>query len=157
MNFSQKDIDRFWKKVDIKGDDECWNWTACLDRGGYGKFQLNDKSVRAHRCSLFLKKGEPPLNKPLALHLCKQNKKCVNPNHLYYGDDPDNGRDKVKDDTQAKGENHGRSKLTENDVKEIRQKYIPYKYSSIKLAEEYEVSSQLIGRIINNKSWKHVK
>lgn len=156
MDFSQKDIDRFWSKVDKKGDDECWNWLAGLDKLEYGQFRLNYKIEKAHRCSLFLEKGEGPVDKPLALHLCKQNRKCVNPNHLYYGNHQDNMNDKKKDGTQNKGESQGSSKLTEVQVREIRQKYIPREYTQKKLAEEYGVTHDQISRIINNKYWKHL-
>lgn len=156
MNFSQEDINRFWKKVDIKSEDECWDWLAGLFKKGYGAFWLNGKNERAHRCSLVLAHAVQPLNKPLALHTCKQNPRCCNPNHLYYGDDPDNKRDIVKDGTQPTGENHGLSKLTEIQVSEIRQKYIPREYSSRKLAKEYKVVKSNILEIINNQSWKHI-
>ena len=157
MNFSQNDIDRFWSKVDKKGDDECWNWLACLDKGGYGRFWFNGKTVKAHRCSLVLAHAVQPLNKTWALHTCLTNPKCVNPNHLYYGNQPDNERDKVKDGTHARGERNGCCKLTEQQVRDIREKYIPHKYSTHKLAKEYEISQSQIKMIINNKSWKHVE
>lgn len=157
MNFSQEDEDRFWSKVDIKGEDECWNWLACLDKKNrYGKFQLNYKSECANRCSLVLAHAVQPLNKTWALHTCKQNPKCCNPNHLYYGDRTDNERDKVKDGTILKGETNGNSKLTEIQVREIREKYIPREYTLKILAEEYGVELNQISRIINNKLWKHI-
>jgi len=156
MNFSQKNLINFWKKVDIKGEDECWNWTASLKGDGYGQFKLNGTMKGAHCCSLFLAHAVQPLNKPLTLHLCAGNRKCVNPNHLYYGDQPDNERDKVKDGTILKGESQWNSKLTEQQVREIRKKYIPREYTQKKLAEEYEISRSVIYRIINYKNWKHV-
>ena len=157
MNFSQKNIVNFWKKVDKKGEDECWNWTAALDNDGYGKFNLNRKTKGAHCCSLFLSHAVQPLNKTWALHTCLGNPKCCNPNHLYYGDQPDNERDKVKDGTLARGKTHGRSKLTEVEVREIRQKYITGEYTQKILGEEYKIDKSTIGRIINNKRWKHLK
>ena len=157
MNFSQKDIDRFWSKVDKKGEDECWNWLTGLFDDGYGAFKLNGKTVKAHRCSLVLAHAVPPLNKTWALHTCLTNPKCVNPNHLYYGDQPDNERDKVKDGTHARGEIQGTSKITEIKVREIREKYIPRKYTYKKLAKEYEMSYTQIKRIIKNESWKHLQ
>ena len=157
MNFSQKDIDRFWKKVDIKSQDECWNWTGSIrTKNGYGGFSVNGTTKGAHCCSLFLEKGEAPLNKPLALHLCKENRKCVNPKHLYYGDHPQNYQDQIRDGTQARGERHGHSKLNETQVREIRGKYIPCEYTVRDLAEEYKVCVATIRDIINNKSWRHV-
>ena len=156
MNFSQNDEDRFWKKVNKKGEDECWDWTAGLSGEGYGKFQLNGKSINSHRCSLFLAHAVQPLNKPFALHTCKENKKCCNPNHLYYGDNQDNSNDKKKDNTMSIGILNGNCKLKEEQVREIKLKYIPRKYTLKKLANEYNISKQMIGFIINNKSWKHL-
>lgn len=41
-------------------------------------------------------------------------------------------------------------------VLEIRRKYIPWEYGTIKLAAEYGVSQHLIMRIIHRKSWTHI-
>ena len=157
MNLSEEDKKRFWSKVDKRGENECWNWTEGLFTNGYGQFWLNGKGEKAHRVSLFLEKGEPTITKSFALHTCLKNRKCCNPNHLYYGDHQENMNDKIKDGTQPKGENHSESKLTEVQVREIRQKYIPRKYTQQKLAEEYSVSHILIGKIINSQIWKHVE
>jgi hypothetical protein len=54
------------------------------------------------------------------------------------------------------GENHPHSKLTENQVREIRAKHIPYKYSAAKLAKEYGVAQISIKRILNRRFWRHV-
>lgn len=52
-----------------------------------------------------------------------------------------------------KGENNGRSKLTQKEVDEIRAKYIPYKYTAVKLAKEYGVYKSTIKKIINKTTW----
>jgi len=157
MNLSEKDKKRFWSKVDKRGENECWNWIGRLNQNSYGQFDLNKSPKKSHRISLFLEKGEPPIDKQFALHTCKQNPKCCNPNHLYYGNYKDNERDKVKDGTHSKGETQGSSKLTEEQVREIRKKYIPYKYTIKKLSKEYFISQAVICEIINNKYWKHVQ
>lgn len=55
------------------------------------------------------------------------------------------------------GENHGMSKLTDEKVKEIRQKYERNGlYNTYYLAKKYNVSRTLIGLVINNKIWKRV-
>lgn len=71
-------VKRFWKK--IEKSDNCWNWTASLDKDGYGKFTNNKKSVKAHRFSYELLKEYIPKGFQLD-HLC-HNRKCVNPDHL---------------------------------------------------------------------------
>lgn len=55
-----------------------------------------------------------------------------------------------------KGSKNGRSLLKEEQVVEIRNKYIPYKYSAKKLALEYNVSESCITHILNNTSWKNI-
>ena len=55
-----------------------------------------------------------------------------------------------------KGSSVGTAKLTELEVLEIRGKYIPILYSSIKLSKEFNVSKQTILGIINRTSWKHI-
>ena len=54
------------------------------------------------------------------------------------------------------GETHYDSKLSKIQVLEIREKYVPRKYSTYKLAKEYDVHQSTIHRIINDKIWKHI-
>lgn len=72
--------ERFWSKVDRRGDDECWEWTASRNHFGYGKFSKGNSWVRAHRFSWELANG--PIPDGLVIdHLCR-NTACVNPAHL---------------------------------------------------------------------------
>lgn len=64
-------------------------------------------------------------------------------------------RQKMKD-AQQRGVNHHNSKLNEVMVREIRQKYVPRRYSYGKLAKEYGVDKKTILRIIQGKTWTHV-
>lgn len=61
-----------------------------------------------------------------------------------------------KKDKIRRGERNGRAKLTEKQVIQIRAKYVPYKYSTIKLAKEYNVSNVLVGMIVRNEIWNHI-
>jgi len=58
--------------------------------------------------------------------------------------------------TQNIGMLNGFSKLNDKQVLEIREKYIPRKYSSRKLAKEYNVEKGCILSIVNRKSWTHI-
>ena len=71
---------RFWSKVKMGNPDDCWLWTAKIERNGYGRFWLDGHSVEAHRFAYELIRG--PIPKGLTIdHLCR-NKACVNPAHL---------------------------------------------------------------------------
>lgn len=71
---------RFWSKVALVGPDECWLWTASLDRHGYGRFWSGTKMVRAYRFAYESTFGLIPPGLELD-HLCRV-RKCVNPWHL---------------------------------------------------------------------------
>lgn len=49
--FIKGDIEaRFWSHVDRRGDDECWPWTAYVDKKGYGIFRVEEgTNTPAHR------------------------------------------------------------------------------------------------------------
>jgi len=82
----------FWTHVDTQGPDDCWNWTACKNYDGYGRWRYHGKQYYAHRVSIYLETGEwPPANK-FVCHICN-NPSCVNPAHLYVGTHQDNMED----------------------------------------------------------------
>jgi hypothetical protein len=147
------DRQRFWQKVCIGADDECWNWLGCLTLGGHGQFWVNGKHVYAHRYSKSLLE-EIPAHK-IVCHKC-DNASCVNPNHLYVGTYSENMRDKARTPAHFQpdnaGEKHGLAKLTEQDVRDIRSSIL----SERKLAKVMNVSPRTIGLIRSRKRWRHV-
>lgn len=77
-DMTDKDIARFWAKVDKSGD--CWNWTAATIRSGYAVIRFRGKKVLAHRFAYALAYGGCTNNLVID-HKC-HNKRCVNPAHL---------------------------------------------------------------------------
>lgn len=91
---------RFWSKVTILQDSECWLWTGSRNEKGYGTFTMNrfEPPVLASRFAFETR--NPPLGKDFALHRC-DNPPCVNPAHLFRGNAMDNTMDMM-----AKGRHH---------------------------------------------------
>jgi len=73
-------LNRFWSKVQINAEGECWPWTASLNGRGYGQIGQAGKIRSAHRVMWEVARG--PIPKGLTVdHLCR-NRRCVNPAHL---------------------------------------------------------------------------
>lgn len=71
---------RLWSRVDRKGPEECWPWTAYLGKDGYGMLRHNGRQQNAHRVAYELLIGPIPDGLQLD-HLCRV-RHCVNPAHL---------------------------------------------------------------------------
>ena len=72
--------------------DTCIEWDENL-ANGYGVVQFKGKQWLVHRLMMFLLKPEEFAKGLDVLHKC-DNKKCYNPNHLYFGTQLDNEKDK---------------------------------------------------------------
>lgn len=72
----------------------CWIWTGAKNKrsGNRGKIKINKKWTSASRGSWLAFKGEIPKDM-YVLHTC-DNPECVNPNHLYIGNNSDNQKDR---------------------------------------------------------------
>lgn len=86
---------RFWSKVG-RAESGCWEWQwSVFKQTGYGQFALDSKTpVNAHRMSWELVNGTVPSGL-FVLHKC-DNRKCVNPEHLFLGNQQDNMEDMAK-------------------------------------------------------------
>jgi len=92
---NEDDEDRFWKKVDIRGSDDCWGWTASKNNDGYGQFHFKRKCRRAHRVVLVIFGRMNISDDVVVMHTC-DNPSCVNPNHLVIGTQSENMWDASK-------------------------------------------------------------
>ena len=150
--YNAKSLARYWSKVDCSaGLFACWLWVAALDRDGYGKIWLNGCNIRSHRVAWELVHGSIPEGMRV-LHTC-DNPACCQPLHLFLGTDADNVRDKTLKGRQARGHKIGVSKLTEDQVKTIREQYAKGQSQS-SIARDYNVTQSAIFYIVRGKVWK---
>jgi hypothetical protein len=154
--------DRFWYRV--HKTDTCWLWTGAKHPGGYGQFPLypigpdmvptgRPTNTRASRVSWILHKGPIPEGM-WVLHKC-DTPSCVNPEHLFLGTAATNTADCVSKKRNAVGITNGHSKLTEQQVRDIRLK-AKNGSSQSSLCREYSLSPGAICMIISRKRWSHI-
>lgn len=147
--------ERFWEKVARSDPDKCWEWTASTRKSGHGHFYPRaGKCVQAHRFAWEEIVGPIPEGM-FVLHRC-DNPPCVNPRHLKIGTQADNMRDRDSRNRQARGERQHLSKLTEDDVREIRSRYHAGEATGYVLAKQFGVTPSNIYYIIKKDTWKHV-
>lgn len=153
----EKERERFFAKVNKNGSNDCWEWNGYLFETGYGKVsikRLHKNALKAHRVSYMMHCGPIPKGMKIC-HKC-DNRKCVNPAHLFLGTQQDNVKDMIAKGRNAntKGSANGNSKLTESDIKEI------VKLLSIKNNKEigaiYKVTHSTISLIRLGKRWSEV-
>ena len=130
----------------------CIEWTGAL-RAGYGQLHLRRLSanIPAHRVSWMRHNGPIP-DGIFVCHKC-DNRKCVNPEHLFLGSAADNSADMV-----SKGRSKGcprpgatnpRARLLPAEVEAIR-------FSSASCRElslAFEISKSQIHRIKTRAQW----
>lgn len=152
---------RFWAKVEKT--DGCWLWTGTVGQRGYGSMSVFGKARRATHVAIWLADGEWPSAGMFVCHHC-DNPRCVRRSHLFVGSQSENMRDcvrkrrhrftKVPTEVKPRGEQHGRSKLTTNDVRMIRAS--KGRVSRRSLAARLGVHHLTVARIQRRESWAHI-
>ncbi len=153
----------YWAKGDVKGkllhfvekqDNGCWKWTGNVSHYGYGRICYDSKAYFAHRVSYELFKGK--IDDGLYVcHAC-DNPQCVNPDHLFLGDQKANMADCKAKGRYHHGERTGGAKLTDAVVTKIIEHGKNKTYSHSKLGEMFGVSRSEIGSILAGQRWLHL-
>jgi hypothetical protein len=178
INLSKSDQDRFWSKVEIGSDDECWNWLPkARSHSGYGVFKIANGrpggvNIVSSRIAAFLAFGTPPEGRPNALHSC-DNPACCNPAHLRWGNQKDNVSDAIMRGRQKKppikrafqgpppppayrkGEKVWNQSLDEETVRLIWRRFMSGE-SSARIAKDLGKSAYVVYDVVRGKSWRHL-
>jgi len=147
------DRDRVLRNIEVDGETGCWNWKKCTSVDGYGRVQWRGDNIGAHRLSWMLFNGK--IKDGLCVcHVC-DNRKCVNPEHLWLGTQTENIADM---DAKGRRREYGRdssplAKLDRKTVLEIRKTWSPAKGRADEFSDRYGVSRTQIYRILSGASW----
>ena len=133
----------------------CWDWVGKCYPNGYGSLQINYKSCLAHRVSWELYRSPIPEGH-VVCHGC-DNRRCVNPDHLFLGTQKENVDDMMrkKRNKPPRGVRSGKTHLTESDVKRIRARAAAGELQK-DIAHDHGLSSKQISVIVARKQWAHI-
>jgi hypothetical protein len=155
--------------------DGCWKWSGRKLKDGRGVVWLNGKNVTAPRVAWYLKTGNFISDRSvLVCHTCDV-PECCNPDHLFLGTVSDNALDASSKKrlyvqrnphecffaknpyVKARGEDHGRAKLTAENVLLIRSEYDKDNQVDLnEFADKFGVTRFAVVKVVQRKTWKHV-
>lgn len=184
MAGKQKPIEpRFWANVKKAGPDDCWEWTASKTPAGYGKICVFGKHRMAHRVSFWMATGEDLDGGYYVCHRC-DNPGCVNPAHLWNGDNSENISDayskgrmisqtdpsriargdahpakradvRLAHKLRQQGEKSHRAKLTEAEAIFAHQMRADG-MTHQKIADHFGITREAISCLLRGENWSHI-
>lgn len=129
--------------------DECRIWTI---NPVLQTFTVDGKRMVASRWVCEQAHGNPPTPLHQATHSCGQGHLgCLNPGHLRWGTNTENQHDRIAHETTNRGRRNGANKLTEEQVREIRQ--LDPGMGPSRVAEMFDVHPNTIRDIRKGRRW----
>lgn len=151
--------DAILENITIDIGTQCWNWTSGIDAYGYGSIRISGKAFKAHRLSyVLLSKPHEITEIPSEMCICHRcdNRRCVNPDHLWVGTKSENTIDMLNKGRNIIGELAGNAIAANGIVLEIREKYATGEFTIAMLSDEYGMSLKGVHSIIIGTTWAHI-
>lgn len=157
-NLRPGDWGRFWTKVAVGREGDCWEWLGGKVPKGYGVIGLIGRkgysNVYATRMAWALDKGEDP-GDLCVCHRC-DNPGCVNPRHLFLGTVAENNADMASKGRQRTvpryGEDNNNAKLTNAEAAEIRR--LKGTITQAAVAARFGVSLSTVWNILSGRQYQ---
>lgn len=138
-----------WSRVEIRGADDCWEWTGFRRNAGYGELRWLTVSYTASRLAWEIHNAQ----EAGAMYVCHHcdNPACCNPRHLFLGTNADNMRDKEQKGRGTKppvryGAANNKTRLSASAVEEIRRAAVEYGNGAA-LARKFGIARNTVYRI----------
>lgn len=145
------DVARFWSRVEAADAEDCWDWKGPYVHG-YGVMRVRGKLVGAHVFSLEMHTGRARPEGSDTCHTC-DNRRCVNPGHLYFGTRGQNMADAAARDRMPYGERNHFAILSEVDVVQLREAYAAGADAQT-LASNFGIGESTVRCIVTGRKWK---
>lgn len=130
---------------------ECLPWPFSRNAYGYSNINIDGENL-ASRYMCKLAHGEPPTPKHQAAHDCgRGHEGCTNPKHLYWATNGQNRQDMFTHGTTTRGERHGASKITTDQVRQMRD--LKGVHTQDVIAEMFGVSRGHVNAVLCRRIW----
>ena len=141
----------FFERALTYEGDECLDWPFARNKAGYAVHHDGERTRIASSLVCERVNGPPPFEGAQAAHSCGRGMKgCIAPRHLSWKTCRENEADKVRHGTSNRGERCGTVKLTEEQVRSIREDTRLQRV----IAEEYGLVQQTVSDIKRRKNWR---
>lgn len=143
-------------EAEPRNADGCWERQGGTQHG-YAKIGYRGGRCYAHRVAWEVFRGSIPEGMYVC-HRC-DNRRCVNPGHLFIGTQKDNIADmfaKGRQSTSAQRKTHGNARVSPEDVRAIRALY-DADFSQQQIADLFGLNQTAISKIVRRATWKDLE